>query len=147
MKYSRISANQSSTNSHTIAGLDTEDGDSSHNISLKIQIFPDRLSRQMILEPVSLRMPQIQLPKNPDPPDTRTLFPSSLPGSMEFLTASMSCLTILSNSRLPSHSMLSTRNCCPRKNACETDSGLASRDRGNQCLARFRSKRQMLYRP
>src|SRR5216684_2794932 len=35
----------------------------------------ERLSRQMILDPTWLSTSQIQLPKNPDPPDTNTLFP------------------------------------------------------------------------
>src|SRR5207244_3369201 len=40
----------------------------------------ERLSRQIIVELNPTRVSQIQLPKNPDPPDTRTLFPSINPG-------------------------------------------------------------------
>src|SRR6266705_3560765 len=54
----------------------------------------ERLSRQIILELNPTRVSQIQLPKNPDPPDTRTLFPSNALGSIVLLIASRSSLMI-----------------------------------------------------
>src|SRR6266568_1212496 len=54
----------------------------------------ERLSRQIILESNPTRLSQIQLPKNPDPPDTRTLFPWNALGSINRLIASRSSLTI-----------------------------------------------------
>src|SRR5437762_4562076 len=56
----------------------------------------ERLSRQMILESNPMRVSQIQLPKNPDPPDTRTPFPWNALGSIDFLIASRSWLIIWS---------------------------------------------------
>src|SRR6266705_267240 len=54
----------------------------------------ERLSRQMVLEANPMRVSQIQLPKNPDPPDTRTLFPRNALGSIDLLIASRSSLII-----------------------------------------------------
>src|SRR3989454_2422854 len=54
----------------------------------------ERLSRQIILESNPTRVSQIQLPKNPDPPDTRTLFPRNALGSIALLIASRSSLII-----------------------------------------------------
>src|SRR2546422_7800845 len=54
----------------------------------------ERLSRQMILESNPTKVSQIQLPKNPEPPDTRTLFPWNALGSIDFLIASRSSLII-----------------------------------------------------
>src|SRR5437588_7836693 len=54
----------------------------------------ERLSRQIILEANPTRVSQIQLPKNPDPPDTRTLFPWNAIGSIDLLIASRSSLII-----------------------------------------------------
>src|SRR2546428_6262130 len=54
----------------------------------------ERLSRQIILELNPTRVSQIQLPKNPDPPDTRTPFPSNALGSIVLLIASRSSLII-----------------------------------------------------
>src|SRR2546422_5536869 len=56
----------------------------------------ERLSRQIILESRPMRLSQIQLPKNPDPPDTRTLFPWNALGSIDLLIASRSSLIIWS---------------------------------------------------
>src|SRR6266705_1649742 len=54
----------------------------------------ERLSRQIILETNPTRVSQIQLPKNPDPPDTRTPFPWNALGSIDLLIASRSSLII-----------------------------------------------------
>src|SRR5439155_13527650 len=54
----------------------------------------ERLSRQIILEPNPTRVSQIQLPKNPDPPDTRTHFPWNALGSIDLLIAARSSLII-----------------------------------------------------
>src|SRR2546426_5915110 len=54
----------------------------------------ERLSTQMILEFNPMRMSQIQLPKNPDPPDTRTLSPWNALESIDLLIASRSSLII-----------------------------------------------------
>src|SRR3989442_3546709 len=54
----------------------------------------ERLSRQIILETSPTSVSQIQLPKNPDPPDTRTLFPWNTLGAIVFLIASRSSLII-----------------------------------------------------
>src|SRR2546425_11036091 len=53
-----------------------------------------RLSKQVIFDPTSLRTSQIQLPRNPDPPDTRTLFPRNASASMDFWICSTSSLII-----------------------------------------------------
>src|SRR6266571_1616482 len=52
----------------------------------------ERLSRQIILETNPTKVSQIQLPKNPDPPDTRTPFPWNAVGSIDLLIASRSSL-------------------------------------------------------
>src|SRR6267378_1723820 len=54
----------------------------------------ERLSRQIILELSSMSVSQIQLPKNPDPPDTRTLFFWNALGSIDLLMAARSSLII-----------------------------------------------------
>src|SRR6266566_2368418 len=54
----------------------------------------ERLSRQIILEANPERVSQIQLPKNPDPPDTRTLFASNALGSIVLMIALRSSLII-----------------------------------------------------
>src|SRR6266571_6191380 len=54
----------------------------------------ERLSRQIILESNPTRVSQIQLPKNPDPPDTRAAFPWNAVGSIVLLIASRSSLMI-----------------------------------------------------
>src|SRR5467141_995241 len=54
----------------------------------------ERLSTQIILESVPTRVSQIQLPKNPDPPDTRALFPWNTLGSIDLLMAARSSLII-----------------------------------------------------
>src|SRR2546426_4287674 len=56
----------------------------------------ERLSRQMILDPTSLSTSQIQLPRNPDPPDTKTLSPRNASRSIDLLIWSMSSLIIAS---------------------------------------------------
>src|SRR5207244_12886887 len=54
----------------------------------------ERLSRQIILESNPTRVSQIQLPKNPDPPDTRTTFPWNALESIDLLIAARSSLII-----------------------------------------------------
>src|SRR2546425_4490431 len=54
----------------------------------------ERLSRQIILETSPTSVSQIQLPKNPDPPDTRTLFPWNALGSIDLLITTRSSLII-----------------------------------------------------
>src|SRR2546426_10853166 len=50
----------------------------------------ERLSRQITFELNLMRVSQIQLPRNPDPPDTRTFFAWNALESIDLLIASMS---------------------------------------------------------
>src|SRR5438128_1048375 len=94
----------------------------------------DRLSRQMILESRPMRLSQIQLPRNPDPPDTRRLFPWNALGSIDLLIASRSSLIIWSfNPSARSPEYLSRTRVL--ENVRKTSSGPLGRDLASQCQA------------
>src|SRR5207253_5939975 len=94
----------------------------------------ERLSRQIILESNPTRLSQIQLPKNPDPPDTRILFPSNALGSIVLLIASRSSLIIGSfNLDARPHEVSSRLRTL--ESVHKTNSGLPGKDLANQCPA------------
>src|SRR6266702_4465538 len=94
----------------------------------------ERLSRQIILELNPTRVSQIQLPKNPDPPDTRTLFPSNALGSIVLLIASRSSLMIGSFNSYTKPPGISSRTRA-LESVHMTSSVLPGKDPASQCPA------------
>src|SRR6266702_3227621 len=103
----------------------------------------ERLSRQMTLDPTSVSTSQTQLPRNPDPPDTRTLFQKRFRANGFF-----DLFYVFLDDRVHQSRYQISRSYssvwASATSVCAIGSEPASRDRVSRCLARSRLIRLLL---